>query len=87
MIYRLKCMYDNIVSRCKKWIRQHNIRKVVMSKGFIMYCRVHGRISINVQNPPVLIEKIYCPFCGNRVLEKENANGDRVQLKLENSGA
>jgi len=56
-----------------------------MSKGFIMYCRVHGRISINVQNPPVLIDKIYCPFCGNRVLEKENADGDRVQLKLEHA--
>jgi len=56
-----------------------------MSKGFIMNCRVHGRIAINVQKPPVLIDKIYCPFCGNRVLEKESEDGAKVELRLEGS--
>jgi hypothetical protein len=56
-----------------------------MSKGFIMQCRVHGRVAINVQKPPVLIDKIYCPFCGNRVLEKDSEDGAKVELKLEGS--
>jgi hypothetical protein len=58
-----------------------------MSKGFIMQCRVHGRIAINVQNPPVLIDKIYCPFCGNRVLEKDGEDGVKVDLKVSEQHA
>jgi hypothetical protein len=39
-----------------------------MSRKYIRYCRVHGKLTIVVQKPPIIPpSSLYCPFCSARL--------------------
>ena len=38
-----------------------------MSKTYMFLCPKHGVLAIEVEKPPIISRKVFCPWCSNRM--------------------
>lgn len=54
-----------------------------MSKTYKFYCLKHGVLTIEVEKPPILQKRAYCPWCAQLLDEAIKAKEERVKLSLQ----
>ena len=46
-------------------------------------CPKHGVLRIEVEKPPILSRRVFCPWCASEMLMAEKVEEEKKELRLE----
>jgi len=54
-----------------------------MSKTYMFCCPKHGVLRIEVEKPPILSRRVFCPWCASEMSKAEKVEEEKKEMRLE----